>query len=260
MDFGLDGCTAVVSGASSGMGRATAATLAAEGANVVLFARRADILDEAVAEINGACGTERAHAVTGDATDPAALERVVDEALDLFDGLDVLINNAGGPPAGAFDDIDDGGWQAAFELTVQSALRLTRHALPALRASGRGRIVNITSSAVKETSDGLLLTNALRPAIIGWAKALSRDETRHGVTVNSIAPGYTDTERMKHLYSLEDDPAAARARDEQTIPAGRFAQPSEMAAAIAFLCSTQAAYITGVTLLIDGGLARGLLS
>jgi 3-oxoacyl-[acyl-carrier protein] reductase len=213
-----------------------------------------------VAEINAACGAQRAHAVPGDATTPQDLDRAVDAAVERFGRLDVVVNNTGGPPAGAFDDLGDGDWQAAFELTVQSALRLTRRALPALRASGRGRIVTLTSSAVKEQADGLLLTNAMRPAVTGWSKDLSRVEARNGITVNCVAPGYCDTDRMKYLYSLEEDPAGARRRDEDLIPVGRFAAPEEMAAAVAFLCSTQAAYITGVTLLIDGGLARGLLS
>jgi 3-oxoacyl-[acyl-carrier protein] reductase len=260
LDLGLDGCAAIVGGASSGMGRATAAALALEGCSVALFARRADALDTAVAEINAACGAQRAHAVPGDATTPQDLDRAVDAAVERFGRLDVVVNNTGGPPAGAFDDLGDGDWQAAFELTVQSALRLTRRALPALRASGRGRIVTLTSSAVKEQADGLLLTNALRPAVTGWSKDLSRVEARNAITVNCVAPGYCDTDRMKYLYSLEEDPDGARRRDEDLIPVGRFAAPEEMAAAVAFLCSTQAAYITGVTLLIDGGLARGLLS
>ena len=141
-----------------------------------------------------------------------------------------------------------------------SAVRLTRLALPALRATGHGRIVNITSSTVKEVADGLLLANAVRPAVIGWGKHLSREEGPNGVTVNSIAPGYIDTDRLKYLYSLESDPEAARSRDAQLIPARRFGDPDEIADVTAFLCSRQAAYINGVTLLVDGGLARGLLS
>jgi 3-oxoacyl-[acyl-carrier protein] reductase len=260
VDLGLDGCVAVVGGASSGMGRATAEALAAEGCRVALFARRGDLLDEAVASIDAAHGAGTALAVTGDATDPAALDAFADAVLDRFGRIDVVVNNTGGPPAGEFDALSDADWQTAFELTVQSALRLTRRALPALRASGRGRVVTLTSSAVKEQSEGLLLTNALRPAVTGWAKDLSRSEGPNGITVNCVAPGYCDTDRLQYLYSFEDDPEAARARDAALIPVRRFATPAEMAAAVTFLCSVQAAYITGTTLLVDGGLARGLLS
>jgi 3-oxoacyl-[acyl-carrier protein] reductase len=260
LDFELAGCAAVVGGASGGMGRAVATALALEGCSVALFARRQETLAEAASEINAACGDERAIAIAGDATVPADLDRCVDEALARFGRLDVVVNNTGGPPGGGFDALADDDWQAAFELTFQSALRLTRRALPSLRASGRGRIVTLTSSAVKEQAEGLLLTNALRPAVTGWAKDLSRAEGRNGITVNCVAPGFCDTDRLKYLYSLEDEPDAARRRDEQAIPVGRFAAPEEMAAAVAFLCSAQAAYITGITLLIDGGLARGLLS
>jgi 3-oxoacyl-[acyl-carrier protein] reductase len=260
VDLGLEGCAAVVGGASSGMGRATAEALAAEGCRVALFARRGDVLDEVVSEIDAAHGAGTAVALAGDASDAAALDAIVDRALEAFGRLDVVVNNTGGPPAGDFDALDDAAWQTAFDLTVQSALRMTRRALPALRESGRGRIVNFTSSAVKEQSEGLLLTNAMRPAVTGWAKDLSRSEARSGITVNCVAPGYCDTDRLHYLYSSEDDPAAAMARDAELIPVGRFATPAEMAASAVFLCSTQAAYITGITLLVDGGLARGLLS
>jgi 3-oxoacyl-[acyl-carrier protein] reductase len=188
------------------------------------------------------------------------LREVVDRTLERFGRLDIVVNNAGGPPAGDFDDFDDDAWRAAWELTLMSALRLTRLALPALRESGRGRIVNITSSAVKEPNDGLLLSNVYRPGVIGWAKTISRDEASNGITVNSIAPGFIDTERMQRLYALGEDPAGARQTDEEAIPARRFGHPSEIGAAVAFLCSTRAAYINGITLLVDGGLARGLLS
>ncbi len=259
MDLGLDGCAAIVGGASSGMGRAVAERLVAEGAGVLLFARRADVLEQAATELS-ASGPGRAIALAGDATEEADLARAVDQAQDAFGRIDIVINNTGGPPAGDFGDLDDDAWQAGFELTLLSALRLTRLALPMLRSSGRGRVVNITSMAVKEINDGLLLSNALRPGVTGWAKHLSREEGPNAITVNSIAPGYIDTERLRYLYSSESDPEAARARDAQTIPLRRFGSPQEIAAAAAYLCSTEAAYISGVTLLVDGGLARGLLS
>jgi 3-oxoacyl-[acyl-carrier protein] reductase len=260
VDLGLEGCAAIVGGASSGMGRAVAGRLAAEGADVVLFARRSDALQAAVDELSASSGGGRAVAVAGDSTREADLARAVEEANRTFGRIDIVINNTGGPPAGDFGDLDDEAWQAGFELTLLSTLRLTRLALPMLRRSGRGRVVNITSMAVKEINDGLLLSNALRPGVTGWAKHLSREEGPNGITVNSIAPGYIDTERLRYLYSTESDPEAARTRDAETIPARRFGSPEEIAAAAAFLCSDEAAYITGVTLLVDGGLTRGLLS
>jgi 3-oxoacyl-[acyl-carrier protein] reductase len=198
--------------------------------------------------------------VAGDSAAPADLARAVEEATAQFGRIDIVVNNTGGPPAGDFGDIDDEDWQGGFELTVLSAIRLTRLALPALRQSGRGRVVNLTSMAVKEINDGLLLSNALRPAVTGWAKHLSREEGPHGITVNSIAPGYIDTDRLRYLYSTGSDPDGDRRRDEQSIPLRRFGAAGEIASAAAFLCSTEAAYITGVTLLVDGGLTRGLLS
>src|SRR6185503_13164406 len=221
MDLGLAGCVAIVSGSSSGMGRAAALSLAREGCNVTLFARRQELLDAAVAEIEGLGSGAGALAVAGDSTDPAALRAAVDGTLERFGKIDIVVNNTGGPPAGGFEDFDDDGWRAAWELTLMSTLRLTRLALPELRKSGRGRVVNITSSAVKEPNEGLLLSN---------------------------------------VYAMGDDPAGDRTRDEGLIPARRFGDPAEIGDAVAFLCSTRAAYISGITVLIDGGLAKGLLS
>jgi 3-oxoacyl-[acyl-carrier protein] reductase len=242
------------------MGRACAMALAGEGCHVTLFARRHDLLEDAVAEIDALTSAAEGLAVTADATDPKDLKAVVDRTLERFGRLDILVNNTGGPQAGGFDDFDDDAWRVAWELTLMSALRLTRFALPALRKSGRGRIVNITSSAVKEPNEGLLLSNTYRPGVIGWAKTLSQVEGPNGVTVNSVAPGYIDTDRMKRLYTLGDDPEGDRRRDEAAIPVGRFGDPAEIGDTVAFLCSTRAAYINGITILIDGGLAKGLLS
>jgi 3-oxoacyl-[acyl-carrier protein] reductase len=260
MDLGLKGCTAIVSGASSGMGRAAAMALAAEGCNVAVFARRSDLLDEVVAAVDALPGQARGLAVPGDSTAPDDLAHLVEVTRGQFGRVDILVNNTGGPPAGGFEQFGDDDWRAAWELTLMSTIRLTRLALPALRESGRGRIVTITSSAVKEPNDGLLLSNAFRPAVTGWSKTLSQDEAHHGITVNCIAPGYIDTERMQRIYASGDDPEGDRRRDAEAIPAGRFAEPSEVGDAVAFLCSTRAAYINGITLLIDGGLAKGLLS
>jgi 3-oxoacyl-[acyl-carrier protein] reductase len=260
MNLDLQDCVAIVGGASSGMGRACAMALAGEGCNVTLFARRKELLDEAVAEIEALRTGAAGLAIPGDASDPSALQAVVDSTLAHFGRLDIVVNNTGGPPAGGFEAFDDEQWRAAWELTLMSTLRLTRLALPALRASGRGRVVNITSSAVKEPNEGLLLSNTYRPGVIGWAKTLSQGEGPNGITVNSVAPGYIDTERMRKLYAGGGDPEGSRRNDEAAIPARRFGDPREIGDAVAFLCSTRASYINGITLLIDGGLARGLLS
>jgi 3-oxoacyl-[acyl-carrier protein] reductase len=253
VDLGLNGCVAIVGGASSGMGRACALALAREGASVALFARRAELLDEAVAEIEALGSGAAALAVAGDSARPADLEALVARTIERFGRIDIVVNNSGGPPAGSFEDFDDAAWRAAWDLTLMSTLRLTRLALPELRKSGRGRVVNITSSAVKEPSEGLLLSNTYRPGVIGWAKTLSQDEGPHGITVNSI-------ERMKSLYATGSDPDGDRRRDEALIPARRFGDPAEIGDLCAFLCSTRAAYLNGITILVDGGLAKGLLS
>jgi 3-oxoacyl-[acyl-carrier protein] reductase len=259
MELGLEGCVAIVAGSSSGMGLAIARELNQEGCRVVMFARREDVLRDAAAEIEQRTGTPTL-AVVGDARDDTALERAVTEATSAFGGIDIVVNNTGGPPAGAITSFGDDSWREAHELTLMSSIRLTRHALPQLRRSGRGRVIHLTSSSVKEPDDGLGLSNSLRAAVTGWSKTLAREEARHGITVNCVAPGYIDTERLKYLYSTGSDPELARQQDAETIPVGRFGAPEEIAAAVTFLCSTRAAFVNGITLLVDGGLGRGLLS
>lgn len=259
MDLGLQGCVAVVGGSSSGMGLAVARELSQEGCRVVMFARREELLGELAAGIEQDTGTPTL-AVSGDAREDGALQRVVSQARTVFGQLDIVVNNTGGPAAGAITSFDDDAWSDAYELTLMSSVRLTRHALELLRASGRGRVVNLTSSSVKEPDDGLGLSNSLRSAVTGWCKTLAREEARHGITVNCVAPGYIDTERLKYLYSTGPDPDGARRRDAETIPVGRFGAPEEIAAAVTFLCSSRTAFVNGITLLVDGGLGRGLLS
>jgi 3-oxoacyl-[acyl-carrier protein] reductase len=259
VDLGLDGRSAIVGGASSGMGLAVARELAREGCRVVMFARREALLREVADEIERETGAATV-AVAGDAREPAALAHAVAQAQERFGGLEILVNNSGGPPAGAVTSFDDDAWSRAYELTLLSTIRLTRAALPLLRAAGRGRIVNLTSSSVVNPDDGLGLSNTLRAGVTGWSKTLAREEARHGITVNCVAPGYIDTDRLRALYGSGEQADADRARDAQAIPLGRFGDPAEIAATVTFLCSTRAAYITGTTVLVDGGLGRGLLS
>jgi len=243
----LEGRAAIVCGASAGIGLATAEALAEAGANVAMLARRRDLL-EREAERLGAL------AVRGDVTVPADLERLVSRTLEAFGGIDILVNNSGGPPRTAALDIDEASIESAVELLLVSAVRLTMLCLPHLERSGHGRVVNITSSTVREPTDNLVLSNAVRPGVIGWAKTLAREIGPKGITVNSIAPGRIDTERIREVYP--DGPGEA---DLVTIPLRRLGTPREIGDVVAFLCSDAAAYVTGAVIPVDGGLTRGLL-
>jgi 3-oxoacyl-[acyl-carrier protein] reductase len=244
MDLGLKGRTAIVCGASSGIGLAIAESLADEGANVAMFARRRDLLRREAERIG-------ALAVRGDVTNPPDLERLVERTLEAFGGIDILVNNGGGPPRTSAESIDDDALESAVELLLFSAVRLTNLCLPELRRSGRGRIINIASSSVREPIDNLALSNAVRPGVIGWAKTLAREVGQDGITVNSIAPGKIDTARL-----AED---GSRADELARIPVRRFGRPREVADVVTFLASDQAAYLSGVVLAVDGGLTRSLL-
>jgi 3-oxoacyl-[acyl-carrier protein] reductase len=252
MELGLEGTAAVVGGASAGMGLAIAEALAAEGCAVTMCARGEERLAEAAARIPDAL------AIAGDVRDPAVLERLVTETVAARGRLDIVVNNAGGPPAGTFESTADEAWADAFELSLRSVVRLTRLALPHLRESGRGRVVNITSWSVREPIPNLILSNAIRPGVIGWAKSLAHEVGRDGITVNTIAPGKVATGRMRELWESRPDPAAAEAEDIASIPVGRMGEPTEIAAAVAFLCSERAGYISGVVLPVDGGALRGV--
>jgi 3-oxoacyl-[acyl-carrier protein] reductase len=247
VNLGLDGRTAIVCGASSGMGLAIAEGLVEEGANVAMFARRRDALEREADRIG-------ALAVRGDLTHPRDLERLVDRTLEAFGGIDVLVNNGGGPPRATAADAGPEAVEAAVELLLMSAVRLTGLCLPHLRRSPAGRIVNITSSSVREPIDNLALSNAVRPGVIGWAKTLARELGPDGVTVNSIAPGRIATERLAEVY-----PDGPSEEDLKAIPLHRLGEPHEVAAVVCFLASDRAAYVTGAVLPVDGGLTRSLL-
>jgi 3-oxoacyl-[acyl-carrier protein] reductase len=246
MDFGLAGRTAIVCGSSEGIGLAIAESLAEEGANVAMLARRREAL-ELQAERLGAL------AVRGDVTIPGDLERLVAKTVEAFGGVDILVNNSGGPPRTAALELDEEQIEAAVQLLLVSVVRLTGLCLPFLEQSGRGRIVNIASSTVREPVDNLVLSNAIRPGVVGWAKTLSREIAPKGITVNSIAPGRIDTERLRDVY-----PDGPTADDLATIPLGRLGRTREVGDVVCFLCSDQASYVTGTTIAVDGGLIRSL--
>jgi 3-oxoacyl-[acyl-carrier protein] reductase len=246
MDLGVKGRTAIVCGSSEGIGLAVAEALSEEGANVAMFARRREPLARE-SERLGALG------VRGDVTIPGDLERLVATTVEAFGGVDILVNNSGGPPRTTAVSLDEEQIESAVQLLLVSVVRLTGLCLPYLERSGHGRVVNITSSTVREPTDNLVLSNAVRPGVVGWAKTLSREVGPKGITVNSIAPGRIDTERIREVYP--DGPTEA---DLAGIPLRRLGTPREIGDVVCFLCSDRASYVTGATVVVDGGLIRSL--
>jgi 3-oxoacyl-[acyl-carrier protein] reductase len=202
--------------------------------------------------------------MTLDVSAPDAATQLVGQARDKFGRLDVLVNNAGGPPPGSFASVGDADWEKAFQITLMSVVRLVREALPLLQASGQGRIVNLVSTSVKQPIDGLILSNALRAAVIGMAKTLSKEIGGTGVTINNVLPGIILTDRQRELRGA--DAARRGISFEQAIeeagrgvPLGRIGQPEEVGALVAFLASKQASYITGTSIQVDGGMVVGIM-
>jgi 3-oxoacyl-[acyl-carrier protein] reductase len=247
VDLGLKGRTAIVCGASSGLGLATAEALAAEGANVTMFARRREVLEREADRIG-------ALAVRGDVTNPRDLAAVVERTVQAFGGLDILVWNSGGPPPGPATGMTPESIEEAVDLLLLPAVRLVELCLPHLIQSAGGRILIFTSSAVKEPTEHLALSNTVRPGVTGWAKSLARELGPQGITVNCLAPGRIDTARLAQIYP--DGPLEA---DLKAIPLGRWGTPQEFGDVACFLASERARYVTGTTVVVDGGLLRGLL-
>jgi 3-oxoacyl-[acyl-carrier protein] reductase len=247
MDLHLKGRTAIVCGASAGIGRGIAEALNEEGANVAMFARRRELLEHEAERLG-------ALAVAGDVTVPEDLERLVKTTADAFGGIDILVNNSGGPPRTTGVALDAESIEATVQLLLVSVVRLTALCLPYLEHSGRGRIVNVVSTSVLEPIDNLALSNAVRPGVVGWAKTLARELGPLGITVNSIAPGWIDTERIREV-----NPEGVSDADLAPIPIRRLGAPREIGDLVAFLCSDRAAYVTGTVIPVDGGLTRRLL-
>ncbi len=262
MDLGLANKVALVAAGSRGLGRAVAEELAAEGASLLLCARDGRVLVETAAAIAEKSG---AHvlAVPADVTAIDEIKHVVEAGTERFGRIDILVTNAGGPPAGRFDQLSREQWEQATRLTLFSAIELARQVLPGMKERRWGRILNITSIAVKQPVDNLMLSNSLRAGLTGFARTLANEVAGEGITVNNILPGYTRTERLDELAEMMAEkqrisPDEFRSKWEQEIPMGRLGEPREFAALAAFLVSERASYITGTSIQVDGGWIRSL--
>jgi 3-oxoacyl-[acyl-carrier protein] reductase len=263
MDLGLHDKIALVAASSKGLGRACAHSLSAEGAKVAICARDGKSLRAAADEIASDTGSQ-VLAIMADLTSARDCRRVVQETVEFFGALHVLVTNNGGPPAGYFFELEDNDWYRAMDLTLMSVVRLIRAAVPHMRNEGWGRIVNITSISVKEPLDHLILSNSLRSGVTGLARTLANQLARDGITINNVLPGYVLTDRLRELVENR-----ARAQGKSVddvlkefaaeIPLGRVGKPEELAAVVTFLASQPAAYVNGISILVDGGRYKGLM-
>jgi 3-oxoacyl-[acyl-carrier protein] reductase len=263
MNLGLAGAKVLVTAASRGLGAATARQFSLEGAHVVISSRDLNKLQAAASAINAESGN-RVYTVAADVTDLSSVERLVTNAAEALGGLDILVTNAGGPPAGTFDDFDLAAWEKATHLTLLSAVALIKAALPHLRNSNRAAILAIASISAKQPVSNITLSNVIRPAVVGLTKTLSLELGREGIRVNSILPGITDTERIQELNQSRAAKNNTSTEQEQAksaadIPLGRIGRPEEFANAAVFLCSPAAGFISGVALPVDGGAIKATL-
>ena len=263
MDLGLRGKVALVAASSKGLGRAVAEELAAEGACLVMCARGKERLQETAESIRRQAAVKVVD-VAADVSDPRDAARVVKAAFEEFGQVDILVTNSGGPPSGSFENLTSEMWDSATRLLLKSAVELTRAVLPGMKERRWGRILNVTSIAAKQPIEGLMLSNSLRAAVIGFARTLATEVAPFNVTVNNLLPGYTRTDRVQELARASGGKAGGSDTDivskwEKEIPMRRLGEPREFAALAAFLASERASYITGSSIAVDGGWIRSLL-
>lgn len=263
MDLGIRNKVALVTASSRGLGRAVAEELATEGASLLLCARNTASLESTAADIRKTTGA-KVVCVTADVSDPAAIELVWKKASEEFGRVDILVTNAGGPPPGPFESHPPSAWSDALKLNFESVVNMTRAVLPGMKERRWGRIINITSIAVKQPVDNLILSNSVRAAVTGFARTLANEVASYGITVNNVMPGYTLTDRIADLASSNArqrgvTPHSIIAAWETQIPAGRLGTPAEFAAMVTFLASERASYTTGASIPVDGGWIRSLV-
>ncbi|WP_374951810.1 SDR family oxidoreductase [Mucilaginibacter sp.] len=258
MDLKLTGKVAVVLAASKGLGKAVAMALSQEGANVIIGSRDEEELKKTAAEITAATGNQ-VTAITVDVSDANQLSSFITKAAQVFGGIDILLNNAGGPPFDRFENFEDEQWQKAFELNLLSFARTSKQVLPYMQKAGSGRIINIISGSVKAVLENSVLSTAMRMGVVGMAKLMADEYGPYNITVNNVAPGLILTERIKHTLPTDVNPEKAMEEKAQKIPLRRIGKPEELAALVAFLASDQASYISGTTIQVDGGANRAIM-
>ena len=263
MNLGLNNKVALVAAASRGLGRAVAEELANEGASLIICARKQETIERVAEEISSASNA-KVFGAAADVSNADDVARLVQQANEQFGRIDILVTNSGGPPAGPFESFAMEQWEAATRLLLYSSVNLARAVLPGMKERRWGRILNITSIAVKQPVDNLILSNSLRAGVTGFARTLANEVAAFGITVNNIMPGYTRTERVEELARMmaekqEITPEEFVARWEQEIPMRRIGEPREFAALAAFLVSEQASFITGTSIPVDGGWIKSLI-
>ena len=254
MELGLKNKIAFVAASSQGLGKAVALELANEGVKLIINGRNRDNLKSTKQEIEKMTG-EKVLALAGDLSNDQEREEIIRRSLEAYDHIDILITNTGGPPSGKFENFKQEDWDKAYKSLLVSVIGLINGFLPGMKQQRWGRIIAITSQAVKQPVNNLILSNSVRASVAGLMKTLSNELGVHNITVNNVMPGYTETDRLKKL--LENNSSFATAKNE--IPLGRFGTPEEFAAAVTFLASERAGYITGVSLAVDGGWIRNIL-
>jgi 3-oxoacyl-[acyl-carrier protein] reductase len=263
MDLGLQGRVAIVAAASKGLGRAVAEELAREGAHVAICSRDEKNIEQAGTEIH-ASTKQRVFSRTVDVTQSEAITAFVAEVEKEFGRIDICVTNSGGPPSHSFADTTPQEWRSAVDQLLMSTVFFARETLPRMKKNNWGRFITVTSSAVKQPVDGLLLSNSVRAAVTGLARTLANEYAAYGITVNNVCPGYTHTARLDNLAKAIS--ARSNVKSEEVfagwaheIPAGRIGTPREFAAVVVFLASERASYVNGTSIAVDGGLVRSLL-
>jgi 3-oxoacyl-[acyl-carrier protein] reductase len=257
MDLKLTNKVAIVLAASKGLGKAIATSLSAEGARVIIGSRDAAELAKAAHDIQKLTGNE-VIAIPVDVSDGDEIKDFINQAANKFGRIDILLNNAGGPPFNKFENFDDIAWQKAFELNLLSVARTSRHVLPYMQKAGSGRIINIISGSVKAVLANSVLSTSMRMGVVGLAKLMADEFGAYNITVNNVAPGMILTDRLKHTLPQGVDTEQALKEKAANVPLGRIGKPEELAALVTFLASEQAAYISGTTIQVDGGANRSI--